>query len=81
MTAAVDQPRVLHARGFMPKGSAEPNTKVVVLAEVVVERGVAAFDGAVLDGVEHLETGNDFAGREGLDLEFVVASVQRRVCR
>ena len=30
------------------------------------------LDGAVLHGVEDLKAGDDFAGREGLDLEFVV---------
>ena len=33
---------------------------------------MAHLDGAVLHGIEHLQAGNDFAGGEGLDLEFVV---------
>src|SRR2546429_3428177 len=42
------------------------------LAPVVIERGLAHLDGAVRHGVEHLQTGHDFTGGEGLDLEFVV---------
>ena len=33
-----------------------------ILAEVVIQRGVAHLDGAVADGVEHLQPGDDFAG-------------------
>ncbi len=33
---------------------------------------MAHLDGAVLHGIEHLQAGDDFAGGEGLDLEFVV---------
>ena len=43
-----------------------------VLAEVVVRRGVADLDGAVLHGVEHLQSRHDLAAGEGLDLKLVV---------
>ena len=46
-----------------------------VLAPVVIERGVAHFDGAVRDGVEHLQARHDFAGGERLDLELVVGEI------
>ena len=43
-----------------------------VLAEVIVGRGVPHLDGAVLHGVEHLQTRHDFAAGKRLNLEFVV---------
>ncbi len=46
--------------------------EVRMLAEVVVGRGLAGLDGAVLDGVGDLQARDDFAGGEGADLELVV---------
>src|SRR5262245_31889382 len=46
-----------------------------VLAPIVVQRRVADLDGAVGDSIEHLQAGDDFAGRERLDLEPVVGDV------
>ena len=46
-----------------------------VLAEVVVGRGVAHLDGAVLHGVEHLQARHDLAGGEDADLELVVGQL------
>ena len=43
-----------------------------ILAEIVVRGGVAAFDGAVLHGVNDLQARHDFAAGKDLDLEFVV---------
>src|SRR5690606_14025785 len=36
----------------------------------VVRRGMAAFDSAVLDTVEHRQRGQDFTAGKGADLEF-----------
>jgi hypothetical protein len=33
------------------------------------------LDGAILHGIEHLQTGHDFSGGEKLDLEFVVGGL------
>ena len=71
LAVAEAQPGV-HLRVLRPNGSAVPKVKAGVLAEVVVAGGVAHLDGAVLHRVEHLQAGHDFAGREDLDLEFVV---------
>jgi hypothetical protein len=46
-----------------------------ILAEVVVARGVPHLHGSVLHGVEHLQSGNDLARGEHLDLEFVVCDL------
>ena len=46
-----------------------------VLADVVVRRGVAALDGAVLHGVGDLQAGHDLAGGEHLDLELAAGDV------
>ena len=43
-----------------------------VLAEVVIGRGVSHLDGAVLYGVENLQTRHDFAAGKRLNLELVV---------
>ena len=43
-----------------------------ILAEIIVRRSVTHLDGAILYGVEYLQAGDDFAGGEGLDLEFVI---------
>jgi hypothetical protein len=43
-----------------------------ILADIVVGHGVAHFDGAVGGRIERLQTGDQFTGREDLDLEFVV---------
>ncbi len=40
-----------------------------VFAEIVIGRGVAAFDGRILHGVEDLQPADDFAGGEHLDVE------------
>ena len=49
-------------RELRPNGIAQSIAKVVVLAEEVIRRGVAAFDGAVLHAVEHAEGRHQFAG-------------------
>ena len=46
-----------------------------VFAEVVIRGGMTALDGAVLYGIDDLQAGNDFAGGENLDLEFVIGRV------
>ncbi len=71
LPATMEQPRILHARVHSERHGGGEHERVV-LAEVVVERRVAGLDGAVLDGVEHLERGNDLAGGKDLDLELVV---------
>jgi hypothetical protein len=43
-----------------------------ILADKIIGGGVAGLDGPVLHGVEHLQSGHDFAGGESLNLEFVV---------
>ena len=40
---------------------------------------MADLDGAVLHGVENLQAGNDLAGGESLDLEFVVGGFADRL--
>ena len=61
--AAEAQPRI-----HLPRVQAERQRGAEgerrVLAEVVVERGVAHLDRAVLHGVEHLQAGDDLAGGE-----------------
>ena len=46
--------------------------EVRMLAEIVVGRGLAGLDGAVLHRVGNLQTGDDFARRERTDLELAV---------
>ena len=75
LPAAVEEPGVLHARVHAERQRRAEHERVV-LAEVIVERSVAAFDRAALDRVEHLQARNDLAGGEDLDLELVVG--QRR---
>src|SRR3954447_8474609 len=43
-----------------------------VLAPVIIKRGIAYLDGAVRNGVEHLQPGHQFAGGKRLNLEAVV---------
>ena len=69
--AALQEPRVLHAAAHAER-QRRAEHEGVVLAEVVVERGMAALDGAVLHGIDHLQAGNDLAAGKGLDLELVV---------
>ncbi len=71
LAAAVHVPRVLHAR-VHAEGQIGAEGERGILAEVVVEWGVAALDRAGLDGIEHLQAGDDFAGCERGDLELVV---------
>src|SRR5450631_4349421 len=46
-----------------------------VLAPVIIQRGIAHLDGAVRYRVEHLQRGDDFAGGERLNLEFVIGDL------
>ena len=69
--AALIHPGVLHARVEAERHrGAEREGRI--LAEVVVGRGVAHLDGAVLHRIGGCERRHDFAGGENLDLEFVV---------
>jgi hypothetical protein len=43
-----------------------------ILADIVVARGLAGLDGAVLHGVQHLQAGHDLARRERPDLELPI---------
>ncbi len=43
-----------------------------ILAPVIIKRRVAHLDGAVGNGVEHLQARHDLTGGEGLNLKLVV---------
>jgi hypothetical protein len=68
---APQQPRYVLAR-IEPERQRGAEGECRVLAPIVIKRGVAHLDRAVRHGVEHLQTGYDFAGSEGLDLETIV---------
>ena len=70
-TTALDHPSILHSAVHAER-QRRAEHKGVILAEVVVERGMAALHRAVLHGIDHLQAGNDLAAGEGLDLELVV---------
>ncbi len=72
LAAAQHVPGVVCCGMFRPNGTDGAEGEGRVLAEVVVGRGVADLDGAVLHGVEHLQARHDFAAGEDLDLELVV---------
>src|SRR3990167_8767678 len=67
--AAKIHPGVLLAR-VEPEGQRRVEGERHILADVVVTRGVAALDGALLDGIEHLQSRNDLAAGEYPNLEF-----------
>ena len=71
LAAALVPPGVLLARveAERHRGVDRPGR---ILADVVVGDGVAHLDRAVRGRVERLQAGDDFAGREHLDLELVV---------
>ncbi|MGY4352451.1 hypothetical protein ACVWXM_008944 [Bradyrhizobium sp. GM7.3] len=46
-----------------------------LLADVEIERGLRHVDRSGADRIERLQAGNELAGREGLDLEFVVGGL------
>ena len=72
--AAVVQPGVLLARVEAERHrGAEGEGRV--LAPVVVGGGVAHLDGAGRDRVRRLQAGDQFAGREDLDLELAVGRI------
>ncbi len=75
--AALIEPGIVLA-GVEAEGQGGVEGEGRVLADIEARQGVAAFDGAVLDGIKRLERGNDLARGEGLDLELaVVASATR----
>jgi len=65
------EPGVLLA-GVEAEGHRRAEAEGRILAPVIVERGLAHLDRAVLRGVERLQAGNDFTRRERLNLELVV---------
>ena len=46
-----------------------------LLADVEIERGLRHVDRGRADGIERLQTGDELAGRKGLDLEFVIGGL------
>ena len=72
--AGVIHPRVLLARGE-PEWQRRAEAEGEVLADVVVGRRVAELDGALLNGIECLESRHDVAGREHADVEFAVGEL------
>ena len=74
MRPAEIHPGILHAR-VEPERDRRAECKGRVFAEIIVGRGVAHFDRAVLHRVGGGKTGHDLACGEHLDLELVVGSV------
>ena len=72
VAAAVVEPGVLLQRGET-EGHRRSEGKGGVLAHVVVAGGVAAFHGARLHSVEHLQPRNDLTGGERFDREATTA--------
>ena len=75
LPAAVIEPGVLLARVEAERRRAEQRPGRI-LADVVVERGVAHLDRAVLHRVERLQRRHDLAGGKDLDLELVVGRLR-----
>jgi len=71
MAATEPQPGV-HLPAVEPKRQRGAEGHRRILAPIVVHRRVAHLDRAVLDGVEHLQAGNDLARCEGLNHETIV---------
>ena len=65
----------VHLPGVQAERQRRAESERRVLAPIVIERGVAHLDGAVLHGVEHLQARHDLAGGEDLDLELVVGDL------
>ena len=61
-------PGVLLA-GVEPERDRGAEGESLILAEVVVRGGMPALDGTGLHGVHHLQSADDLAGREQLDVE------------
>ena len=66
-------------RLLSPNGTAVPKREGRILAEVIVGRGVAHLDRAVLHGVGGLQARHDLARGEDLDLEPVVGRFGHRL--
>src|SRR5262245_5140052 len=69
--ATMDHPGVLHATAHA-KRQRRAIDEGVVLAKIVVKRGMATFGGSVLHGIDDLKAGDDLARSKSLDLEFVI---------
>ena len=73
--AALVQPCVL-LPGCQAEGHAGVEGQRGVLARVVVAAGLAHLDRAVLDGVHHLQAGDDLAGGVGTDVEVAIGHLR-----
>src|SRR5215213_1374483 len=71
-TLAVIEPGILLAR-IQPEGDGGIKTKGRILADEIIAGGVAHLDLVVADRIQRRQRRHDLAGREYLDLEFVVA--------
>src|SRR5581483_11465805 len=80
LAAAVADPGD-HLPRVQPERQRRAEREGWILAEVVVHRGIAHFDGAALYGVEHLQTRNDLAGGKDQNLELVVGDSATRLAK
>ena len=64
-----------HLTGIQPERQRCSERESRVLAKVVVQCRIAHLDGPILDGIEHLQAGDNFACGESLNLEFVVGDL------
>src|SRR5262249_13634621 len=72
--ATVELPGLLLTR-VEPKGQSRAEGESGILAEIVIGRGMAHLDRAVLHGVQHLQAGHDLARGEHLNLKPVLAEL------